>query len=102
MTEMVEQHLDAIRSLCRTYGVRRPDLFGSAPTGAFDVETSDLDFVAIFADTQLPRYADHYVGFAEALEALFGRPVDVVTERSIQNPYYRHYRRAVETSRQSV
>lgn len=99
MTEMVEQHLDAIRSLCRTYGVRRLDLFGSAATGAFDTATSDLDFVVTFADTQLPWYADRYLGFAEALEALFGRPVDVVTERSIRNPYFRQ---VVDASRQSV
>jgi predicted nucleotidyltransferase len=99
MTEMVEQHLDAIRALCRTYGVRRLDLFGSAATGAFDATTSDLDFVVTFADTRSPGYADRYLGFAEALEALLGRPVDVVTERSIQNPYFR---RAVEASRQPI
>jgi uncharacterized protein len=99
MTEMVEQHLDAIRALCRTYGVRRIELFGSAATGAFDATTSDLDFVVTFADTRSPGYADRYLGFAEALEALLGRSVDVVTERSIQNPYFR---RAVEASLQPI
>lgn len=36
---------------------------------------------------------------AEALEALFGRRVDLVTERSIRNPYFRQ---TVEASRQRV
>jgi len=96
---LIEQHRDAIRALCQTYGVRRLDLFGSAATGAFDAATSDLDFVATFADTRSFGYADRYLGFAEALEALFGRPVDVITERSIRNPYFRL---AVEASRQPI
>ena len=99
MNGLIEHHRDAIRALCQEYGVRRLDLFGSAATGAFDAATSDLDFVATFADTRSPGYADRYLGFAEALETLFGRPVDVITERSIRNP---HFRQAVEASRQPI
>jgi predicted nucleotidyltransferase len=99
MIGVIEQQLEAIHALCRMYGVRRLDLFGSAATGAFNPATSDLDFVATFADTDGPGYADRYLDFADALEALFGRPVDVVTERSIRNPYFRQ---AVEASRQRV
>jgi uncharacterized protein len=99
MIEIVANYRHAIRALCREYGVRRLDLFGSAATGAFDPATSDLDFVVTFADTRTPGYADRYLGFAEALETLFGRHVDVITERSIRNPYFR---RAVEASRQLI
>ena len=99
MNPLIADRLDAIRALCREYGVRRLDLFGSAATGVFDDETSDVDFVATFIDTRSPGYADRYLGFAEALEELLGRPVDVVTERSIRNPYFR---RAVDAARQPV
>jgi predicted nucleotidyltransferase len=99
MNGLIQQHRDAIRALCQTYGVRRLDLFGSATTGAFDPATSDLDFVATFGDTRSPGYADRYLGFAEALEALFGRSVDVITERSIRNP---SFRQAVDASRQPI
>jgi predicted nucleotidyltransferase len=99
MNGLIEEHRDAIRALCQQYGVRRLDLFGSAATGAFDSATSDLDFVAEFADTRSPGYADRYLGFAEALERLFGWPVDVITERSIRNPYFRQ---SVEASRQPI
>jgi uncharacterized protein len=37
-----------------------------------------------------------YMELAEGLEALFGRKVDLVTERSIRNPYFR---KTVEASR---
>lgn len=99
MIELIEQHRDEISALCREYGVLRLDLFGSAATGAFDPATSDLDFIATFADTHVPGYADRYLSFAEALEALFDRPVDLLTEGSIRNPYFRE---AVEATRQLV
>jgi predicted nucleotidyltransferase len=99
MNELSEQQRDAIRALCQQHGVHRLDLFGSAATGAFDPATSDLDFVATFADTRSPGYADRALGFAEALQTLFGRPVDVITERAIRNP---SFRQAVEASRQPI
>ena len=99
MIELVDKHLNDIAALCRQYGVRRLDLFGSAAAGAFDPATSDLDFVATFADTGAPNYAERYLDFADALEALFGRPVDVVIDRSIRNP---RFRQAVDATRQPV
>ncbi len=96
---LIDQHREAVAELCRRYGVRRLDLFGSAATGAFRDETSDLDFVVAFVDPRPGTYADRYFALAEALEALFGRQVDLVTERSIRNPYFR---RAVEETRQPV
>jgi predicted nucleotidyltransferase len=99
MIDVITERLPAIAALCRHYGVRRLDLFGSAAAGAFDPETSDLDFVATFADTHVPGYADRYLDFADALEALFGRPVDLLTENMIGGPYFRQ---AVEAARQPV
>jgi hypothetical protein len=78
--------------------VVRLDVFGSAATGAFR-DGSDLDFVATFSDTTPGTYADRYLDFAEALEALFGRKVDLLTERAIRNPYFR---RSVDATRQVV
>ena len=99
MIDDITNHLDDIAALCRRFGVRRLDLFGSAATGDFNPATSDLDFVAAFADTQSPGYLGRYLGFADALEALFGRPVDLLTENMIGNPYFRE---SVEATRQPV
>jgi len=33
-------------------------------------------------------YADAFFGFKEALERLFGRPVDLVVPSAIRNPYF--------------
>ena len=99
MIDLVARHMNEIAALCRHFGVRRLDLFGSAAIGGFDPATSDLDFVATFADTDAANYAERYLNFAEALEALFGRPVDIVIDRSIRNPAFRQ---TVEATRQPV
>jgi predicted nucleotidyltransferase len=94
----IQPHKAELHALCRQYGVERLALFGSATSEAFDAATSDLDFIVQFADTS-PGYADRYLDFAEALEALFGRDVDLVTERSISNPYFR---KTVDATREVV
>ena len=78
-----------LAKLCLRYRVRQLQLFGSAATGAFVPVTSDLDFIAQFTDTQAADYADRYLDFAEELEKLFNRPVDLLTKRPIRNKYFR-------------
>lgn len=76
-----------IAVLCRRYGVVRLELFGSAAKGSFDAENSDLDFVVDLGPYD-PNIATRYIRLADDLEALFGRPVDLLTVRSIRSPYF--------------
>ena len=79
-----------IEALCRKLGVKRLDVFGSAATGDFKPETSDLDFLVEFEDNAKgPGYAHHYFDLKDALEALFDRHVDLVVSSAIRNPYFR-------------
>ena len=78
---------DAIEALCRKYAVRRLLLFGSAATDRFDEATSDIDFLVEFDDAPVSRF-DAYFGLKEDLEALFGRPVDLVSTSAMENPYF--------------
>lgn len=77
---------DAVVELCRRHGVRRLVLFGSAATEAFDEATSDVDFLVEFDDSVVDRF-EAYFGLKEALEAMFGRPVDLVAPVALENPY---------------
>ena len=88
MIGAVERQRSAVAALCQQYRVRKLRVFGSAATGAFVPATSDLDFVAEFAGTHSADYPDRYLDFAEALERLFQRRVDLLTERAIRNPYF--------------
>jgi predicted nucleotidyltransferase len=96
---LVEQQKSGIADLCRRHEVRRLDLFGSAARGDFQPERSDLDFIVQFTRTGYAGYADAFLEFAEALERLLGRKVDLLTERMIRNSYFRA---AVESTRQTV
>ena len=88
MIPAIEERADELRRLCLHYEVRRLDLFGSAATGRDDPEESDLDFLVEFQPAALDAYADAYFGLLEALGRLFGRPVDLVVESAIKNPYF--------------
>ena len=91
---------DALPALCRRFRVRRLDLFGSAATGrGFDPARSDLDLLVAFEPLPPADYAAAYFGLREALEALAGRPVDLVTEAALENP---HLRRRVEAERRPL
>ena len=89
--------LDDLGDVCEAFGVERLELFGSAATGEVE-EANDIDFIVRFADRS-PGYANRYLDFAEVLEELLDRKVDLVTERSIQNPFFR---RSVDASRQII
>jgi uncharacterized protein len=80
---MIEQHHSEIIALCRRFGVRRLDIFGSAARGAdFDPARSDLDFLVEFGvqDDDLARFFD----FKQALGALLARRVDLVDRKAIE------------------
>lgn len=94
--DMIAEAGTTINDLCRLYSVRRLELFGSAATGDLRTGTSDLDFLVEFDPLLRESYPDTYFRLLEALEDLFGRPVDLVVSKAIRNPYFR---RAVEATK---
>ena len=100
MIDLVKNQTAELTELCRYYRVDRLDIFGSAAKGTFDARRSDLDFLVRFHQRNpTGEYAERYLDFAEALEKLFQRRVDLVTEHSIRNPFLR---REVESTRELV
>ncbi len=89
MLDLIEQHRAELFALCRRYGVRRLDLFGSAAREDFDPASSDLDFLVEFEDFTPENAADRYLGLLIDLEDLFGRKIDLVSAGAIRNPYFR-------------
>jgi len=100
MIPLIASQSSAIADLCRRHGVVRLDLFGSAATGNFDPARSDLDFVAEFArPAPTAEYADRFLDFASGLEALLGRPVDVVSATALHGT---RLASAIASDRQNV
>ena len=74
MTDIVEHHLEAIRAHCREYGVARLDVFGSAATGEFDPDRSDVDFIIAYPPGyEFGPWLTRYFDLQERLEALRSR-----------------------------
>ena len=69
--------------------VYRCSPYGDWKMGTFDPATSDFDFMVDLGEQAPGAYADAWFGLRESLEALLGRPVDLVTEGSVTNPYLR-------------
>lgn len=88
MHEVIERRLPAIEELCRRFGVRRLDVFGSAVSDSFDVDSSDVDILVEFDATQGFDYFGAYFGLKEGLEHVLDRPVDVVSVTGIRNPFF--------------
>lgn len=80
---------DDLARLCRAHGVTSLEIFGSAAAGRFDPARSDYDFIVRFGPDPARSLGARYVAFSEALETLLGRPVDVITDHPIDNPYLR-------------
>ncbi|MGH9812322.1 MAG: nucleotidyltransferase family protein [Candidatus Acidiferrales bacterium] len=88
MSFLFEQHRPQLEALCRSHGVRRLEVFGSAAAGLARGEVGDLDFLVEFQPLPPGGYADAYFGLLESLEALFGKPVDLVVTSAIRNPFF--------------
>ena len=98
MISLVADRSEEIAELCRTHQVQRLDLFGSAATGDFDLESSDLDFLVTFLPEANATYIGVYHRLYTDLTSLFDRPVDLVIETDFRNPYFRDNGRTIKNA----
>ena len=88
MHPLIADHLDAIRDLCREFGVARLEVFGSVMTSRFD-EESDVDFIVEYPEGyDLGPWAGRHLDLQERLESLLGRRVDLVMATAIRKPRF--------------
>jgi hypothetical protein len=85
---LIELKIQDIRRLCARHKVSRLFAFGSVLNDSFNDE-SDIDLIVDFDDIALKDYADNYFDLKEELEQIFDRPVDLLEEKAIRNPYFR-------------
>jgi predicted nucleotidyltransferase len=83
------EHLEAIRALCREFGVARLEVFGSVCTPDFDPARSDIDFLVAYPDEyDLGPWLKRFFELQERLATLLGRDVDLVMVDAPTNPYF--------------
>jgi predicted nucleotidyltransferase len=79
-----------IRQFCKRWKITRLELFGSAVEGNFS-KMSDIDLLVDF-DRSFHRTLSDQIKMEEELEELFGREVDFIVRKTIENspnPYKR-------------
>jgi uncharacterized protein len=86
MNSLISENIDTIKALCRKYEVKSMYLFGSGTKNDFS-DTSDIDILITFNEISIDRYTDNFFNLHYELEALFNRKIDLITERSLSNPY---------------
>ena len=96
MYTLLTHRRDQIAALCRRFGARRLDVFGSALRDDFDTATSDVDLVVEFDEEVAGPGLQPYFGLKAELEALLARPVDLVEMAAMENT---RLRRLIERSR---
>ena len=88
LNTIVSNKLSEIKNLFSQYKVKRAYAFGSVCTDKFN-EESDIDLLISFQDGLNPiEYGDNYFSLVTALEKLFLRHVDLITEPTLRNPYF--------------
>jgi hypothetical protein len=79
---------DQINELCASHMVKSLYAFGSVLTSDFD-NNSDIDLIVDFKDVDVNDYADNYFDLKFSLQDIFKRPIDLLEEQAIKNPYFK-------------
>jgi len=77
-----------ITILCLKNKVKSLYVFGSVLTDKFN-DKSDIDMVVDIDSTDPFDYADNYFNLKFSLQDLFRRPIDLLENKAIKNPYIR-------------
>lgn len=96
---LLDKYSYDIHKLCKNHKVKKLYAFGSVLTDQFS-ETSDVDFIVDFDNmVDTASYADNYFDFKFSLEDMLNRPIDLLEEKAIKNPYFK---KAISEKRQLV
>jgi predicted nucleotidyltransferase len=77
-----------INALCANHKVRSLYAFGSVLTPNFNTN-SDIYLIVDFKEIDVKDYADNYFDFKFSLQDIFNRPVELLEEQAIKNPYFK-------------
>lgn len=84
----LDKYNHEISNLCLQNKVKSLYVFGSVLTEKFN-DQSDIDLVVDIDSSDPFDYADSYFNLKFALQDLFRRPIDLLENKAIKNPYIR-------------
>ena len=84
----LDKYTILIVELCKKHKVKVLYAFGSVLTETFNNE-SDIDLIVDFENISVEDYIDNYFDLKFSLEDILKRPVDLLEEKAIKNPYFK-------------
>ena len=79
-------HIEQIKRLCNTYHVKSLFAFGSVVTDKLKVG-SDIDLIVDIDSKDPIDYSDNYFALKFQLENILKRPVDLLEDKAVKNPF---------------
>jgi predicted nucleotidyltransferase len=86
----IEKYTPEIIQLCKNHKVKTLYAFGSVLTDRFN-EKSDIDLIVDFTNMVIEDYADNYFDFKFLLQDLVKRPIDLLEDKALKNPYFEEF-----------
>ena len=96
--KILDQFSGDINKLCAMHKVKKLYAFGSVLTDKFN-KSSDVDLIVDFETMAVENYADNYFDLKFSLQDILKRPVDLLEEKALKNPYFKQ---AISQERQLV
>jgi len=86
----VQKYRKRLSDLCdNNVVVNKLYFFGSALSPKFNEDTSDIDVLVEVGDLPPEERGENLIALWDSLELLFNRKVDLLTENSLRNPYFK-------------
>jgi len=88
MQKIVKNKKEELIKICKLLNIQRMNVFGSVVSGNFN-NSSDIDLLVSFSNNlSVEEYTNNYFTLHYKLRKLFNREIDIVTERTLSNPYF--------------
>ncbi len=87
-TRISTTRMEKLKQICESCHVKSFFVFGSFVRDDFK-NTSDIDFIVDFNESDPFKYTDYYFKLKEELEKIFDHRIDLLEERGIKNSYFR-------------
>ena len=88
MNKILSERMEEIKTLCQRHRVKSLYVFGSVGSDAFN-DKSDIDLLIDFdTDLSINDYSENCFALHYKLRDVLKREIDLVTQRSLSNPYF--------------
>lgn len=87
MNQFLVNKIEDLKVAMKLHHVKDAYAFGSVCSNQFN-DLSDIDILVSFKEMKVEEYADNYFALLYSLEDILKRDVDLVTDKSLRNPYF--------------